>query len=62
MRLLLLLVSDADVTSLHAQQTIPLYEKEVPGMLPVESIEKYDSTNGHAFNVTNPFFDHLPAG
>ncbi|MGN6494018.1 MAG: alpha/beta hydrolase [Agriterribacter sp.] len=42
------------VNCLHAQQTIPLYDKEVPGMLPVASIEKYDSAKGHAFNVTNP--------
>lgn len=42
------------VNYLHAQQTIPLYDKEVPGMLPVASIEKYDSAKGHAFNVTHP--------
>lgn len=42
------------LTRLSAQQTIPLYEDEIPGMLPVKSIEKYDSVKGHAFNVTNP--------
>lgn len=54
MRLLFLLLVMLHVTCLHAQQTIPLYEDKVPGMLPVESVERYDSANGHAFNVTSP--------
>lgn len=42
------------VLQLYAQKTIPLYEKAVPGMLPVASEETYDSIRQHAFKVTNP--------
>lgn len=46
----------------QAQQTIRLYDGTVPGMLPVPSEEKYDSSNGHATKVTDPSLTiYLPA-
>lgn len=46
----------------NAQQTIPLYDGAVPGMRSVSSEERYDSSNHHAFKVTNPSLTiYLPA-
>ncbi|MBX3254210.1 MAG: alpha/beta hydrolase [Chitinophagaceae bacterium] len=62
MRLFLLFAVVLCANYLYAQQTIPLYEKEAPGMLPVPSAERYDSIKQHAFNVTNPSLTiYLPA-
>ncbi|MBX2923276.1 MAG: alpha/beta hydrolase [Chitinophagaceae bacterium] len=50
------------IPGLYAQQIIPLYKTQAPGMLPVPSEEKYDSVKQHAFKVTNPSLTiYLPA-
>ncbi|HTN08002.1 alpha/beta hydrolase [Agriterribacter sp.] len=48
--LMLMLVCHAS----FAQQTIPLYEKNIPGALNVPNEERYDSVNAVAFKVFTP--------
>lgn len=61
-KLLVILLPIGFAIQSPAQQTIPLYDGKAPGMLPVASEEKYDSSRQHAFNVTDPSLTvYLPA-
>jgi len=56
---IILTIFSQDVFS---QETIPLYEKDIPGAIPGTNAERYDSSNGVTSNVSQPTLSiYLPS-